>query len=46
LLLGIPSSVAIRFPAYEAGHSVPMYTPGEFLSDVDAWLGASAVYDD
>jgi pimeloyl-ACP methyl ester carboxylesterase len=46
LLLGIPSSVAIRFPAYEAGHSVPMYTPGEFLADVGAWLGDSAAYPD
>ncbi len=46
LFFGIPPNVVIRFPAYEAGHSVPMYTPGEFLSDVEAWLGASVAYDD
>ena len=38
----IPATVRIPFPAYEAGHSVPMHTPGEFLADVEAWLGATS----
>ena len=35
---GVPAVVEIPFPAYESGHSVPMYQPGVFFADVEAWL--------